>query len=122
MSKEYDADMKKVEYYQRKVDGAPPLSYQSDMLWSKIEAIGNKWKNIEKISKKLYKSPDFFIKYSAGKPIACYPYEAGSSFYSMGKEKVCNSTHEAHRILREVSESHAVEIYKAQQWEQADAG
>jgi len=60
-----------------------------------------------KLASRLFKSPDYFIKYSAGRPIACHPYYAGSSFYKMGKEENCNTKTEATQYLKDKCAEHA---------------
>lgn len=75
-------------------------------------------KDIKKEAKKrLYQSHDYFIKYSAGKPIACYPFHAGGTYYEMGAEKPCNTVQEAKGILRDVALRHAYEIHNNDWWE-----
>lgn len=73
--------------------------------------------NIKEKAKQLYQSADYFIKYSAGRPIACHPFYAGGSFYSMGAEKPCNCPQEAKQILRNVALRHAEEIKENEYWE-----
>ena len=59
---------------------------------------------------KLYNSCDFGIKYSAGKPIAYYPYHAGGSCFEVAGETNCNSVQEAKQVLRDKAMAHALEI------------
>lgn len=65
----------------------------------------------------LYISPDYFIKYSGGRPIACYPYYAGGSFYEMAGETVCNTDQHAKKTLWEKAHQHAIEIVARDKWE-----
>ena len=73
--------------------------------------------NIKETAKALYQSSDFFIKYSAGKPIACHPFYAGGSYMSMGAEKPCNDPQEAKQVLRNVAMRHALELKDNEEWE-----
>lgn len=73
--------------------------------------------NIKETAKKLYQSSDYFIKWSAGLPIACHPYHAGGSYMDLGAEKNCNCEQEAKKFLREVAMSHALEIKENEEWE-----
>ena len=72
------------------------------------------------LAKKLYKSPDFFIKYSAGRAIACFPHYAGSSYTKVGSESVCDTKSQAQAFLRKKAMDHAEQILSADEWEQAD--
>tara|TARA_A100000171_G_C2083898_1_gene121067 strand:- start:523 stop:756 length:234 start_codon:yes stop_codon:yes gene_type:complete len=71
----------------------------------------------EKLARKLYKSPDFFIKYSAGRAIACFPASAGSSYFKVGGESVCDTKSQAQAFLREKAMEHAEQILVADEWE-----
>ena len=61
----------------------------------------------ETMAKELYKSSDFFIKYSAGRAIACYPYRAGTPYTKMGCESVCDTKIQAQDFLRNKAMEHA---------------
>jgi hypothetical protein len=71
----------------------------------------------ETLAKKLYKSPDFFIKYSAGRAIACFPHYAGSTYAKVGGESVCDTKSQAQAFLRDKAMQHAAELLKADEWE-----
>ena len=74
----------------------------------------------ETLAKKLYKSPDFFIKYSAGRAIACFPYHPGTTYMKMGGESVCDTKTQAQAFLRHKSVEHAEQLLKSEEWETAD--
>ena len=64
----------------------------------------------EKLAKDLYRSTDYFIKYSAGRAIACYPYSPGSRTYG---ETVHDGKRKAQAFLRQKATDHAAEILAA---------
>ena len=68
-------------------------------------------------AKKLYQSPDYGIKYSAGRPIAYYPYYAGGSCFDVSGETNCNTVPEAKQVLRDKAMAHALEIAANEEWE-----
>ena len=69
------------------------------------------------LAKKLYTSREYFIKYSAGRAIACFPHYAGSTYAKVGGESVCNTKSQAQAFLRKKAQQHAAELMKADEWE-----
>jgi len=71
----------------------------------------------EKLAKKLYKSDDYFIKYSAGRAIACYPHYAGSTYAKVGGESVHDAKSGAQAFLRKKATDHAAQLLEVEEWE-----